>query len=150
MEEPEVIPRREAVIGLGLLGALSLALVATIVFRIVNAAPRHALPGTSPLWAAAPLEPPTLVEATAPMAAPTTAAATPNAPVPPIDDRYALETIAPALPAAAPIPTIEDDSSSVPAASLAPAFAPTQNERYSSGPPPVEVARPRFVPPSGN
>jgi hypothetical protein len=41
MDERESIPRREALAGLGLLSLLSAGLVGTIVFRIVNAAPRQ-------------------------------------------------------------------------------------------------------------
>jgi hypothetical protein len=42
MDERESIPRRETVVGLGLLALLATGLVGTIVFRIVNAAPRNA------------------------------------------------------------------------------------------------------------
>ena len=49
MDERTAIPRREAVAGLAALGALSLALVGTIVFRIVHAAPRPATP-TPAMW----------------------------------------------------------------------------------------------------
>lgn len=40
MEEHEVVRRREAVLGLGVLGLLGVALVGTVVIRIIEATPR--------------------------------------------------------------------------------------------------------------
>lgn len=67
MEEDEAIGRRDAVLGLGLLGGLLAALVGTIFFRIVNpsAPARTSLDGLTiatelaepPAWAAAAMPP---------------------------------------------------------------------------------------------
>lgn len=42
--DDEIIPRRDAIAGLGLMGMLLIALVGTIVFRIVNSSRDHAGP----------------------------------------------------------------------------------------------------------
>jgi hypothetical protein len=51
MDEQEALPRREAAMGVGLLGVLLLGLVATIVIRIVHAAPRRGAAQSAATWA---------------------------------------------------------------------------------------------------
>lgn len=144
MDEHDTIPRREAILGLGLLGALSIALVATIMYRIVHSAPRNAPPVSAPTWAAAPAIVPEPATATAAPIVQTHAPAT--------GDRYAGHPFATALPPAAAIPTTGDGSSSVPATSLAPALmpvdqAPTMAEPPLAEPPLAEPQQPEFVRP---
>ncbi len=97
MDEPEVIPRREAVVGLGLLGLFTAALVGTVLFRIVQATPKRAPQTPATVWAS-------------------------QEPASPLTDEAALTPGEPQLaaeisPPAAPIPTIDDGASSVPVSS---------------------------------
>lgn len=133
MEEGDGIPRREALTGLGFLAVLMLALVGTIVARIVRSAPEvvHG-PAATTTWAsqnmpaAADAELQSLGE---PPAAPATS-----------NDAVAVDE----LPTATPIPAIATEASSLPAASETPALAPPVEM-----PPQQPAARPVFVAPAG-
>jgi hypothetical protein len=136
MDEPEVIPRREALLGLGLLGLTTVALVGTVVFRIVQEAPPRTPQAPVTVWASqTPAKP--LVEAT------TAAAEVESGPSEP---RLAAEI----SPPAAPIPTIDDGAGSVPVstnaipadAALARPEAPVEEEIPAP-------ALPYFVAPAG-
>lgn len=71
MEEHDVISRREAVAGLGLLGVLIAGLIGTIVFRIVHARPKPAPQPSGVEWAME--QPPSYGETTADALAPAAA-----------------------------------------------------------------------------
>ena len=127
MEERETIPRREATIGVGLLGILTAALVGTVVFRIIHAAPPRRPAQTSAVWASH-----------SPISAEGSLSA--------VEPQLAAEQ----LPPAAPIPTIDDGASSIPATSTTaplPATAAPQLPSSESTRAPMD-ARPYFVAPS--
>jgi hypothetical protein len=132
MDEREGIPHRDAIAGLSLLGLLFAGLVGTIVFRIVNAQPRHTTTAPAATWA-------------------TNAGDAPASPLPlngtlaPSDDRYATSPPPTTLPTAAPIPTTEDGSTSIPAESITPAPIEIGQPVQQA---PVEPVRPRFLAPS--
>jgi hypothetical protein len=131
MDEPDVIPRREAFAGLVLLGALGIALMGTIVYRIHYAKPMRATPQTQGAWNWANVAEP--VAPTIGQEGEVTAAAI--APTEPL-------AIAPPPPSIEPIPTLENDSANVPAASMTVAPPPAT----AVEPPPL--ARPIFVAPA--
>jgi hypothetical protein len=127
MDDDETIPRREAIAGLSLLGALTLALVGTIAFRIIHAAPRRGNPSPAANWASS--QPAVELEST-PMA--------PVAPIAPTTEQLFTED---ADPPAESIPVIANDSGGVPAVSTTGATA-----SDTQSPPPASE-RPRFVAP---
>jgi hypothetical protein len=96
MDDHDVISRREAVAGLGLLSVLCAGLIGTIVFRIVHARPKPATPSQLTMWAS---------DAVPPSRATADVAAAPMAAEP--------------LPSAAPIPTVDEGQSDVPTVSAA-------------------------------
>jgi hypothetical protein len=130
MDEPDVIPRREAIAGVTLLGALGIALVGTIVYRIHYAVPIKATPRPQGSWTWA-----NVAETPAPTTAvedvPSAVAGLPEEPL-----AAAIE-----LPPVEPIPTIEDSSASIPAASTT--VAPPPATVVEPAPP----VRPIFVAP---
>ncbi len=120
MDEQESISRREAAGGLSVLGVLMFALIGTIVFRIVQAAPRHSAIPAEPTWAsnapAAPLPAPSPAE---------------------------HEPVGEALPIVSRIPVAAGGAGETPATSMS--DAPVAEEREPSH---VDQ-RPRFVAPTG-
>jgi hypothetical protein len=126
MDDDETIPRREAIAGLSLLGALTLALVGTIAFRIIHAAPRRGNPPPAANWASQPA-----VELES----------RPMAPVTPMAPTTELLFAEDADPPAESIPVIADDSSG------APAVSPTGATTPNTPSPPPAIQRPRFVAP---
>jgi hypothetical protein len=120
MDDDETIPRREVLAGLSLLGVLSLALVGTIAFRIIHAAPRRGVSPSATTWASQPA-----VELAPAPAAPTTG------------QLFADD----ADPPAAPIPVFAEGSTSIPAVSTTDATALDAQAR------PFESERPRFIAP---
>jgi hypothetical protein len=125
MDDRDVIPRDEAIGGLALLGALTLALVGTIVLRIVQTDASRATKPTETAWASssdiASIEPTT----------------------------HESQRDASLTPATAGISTVDEqdalapDSSDAATAPITP--APTLENPQ---PPPIDV-RPRFIAPSG-
>jgi hypothetical protein len=102
MDDDDIISRREAVAGLGLLGVLFAGLIGAIGIRIVYARPKPATTSPPTLWAS---------DAAAPSDGSADVAAAPLASEP--------------LPSAAPIPTVADQQSDVPTVSAA---APVEEE----------------------
>lgn len=120
MDDDETIPRREVLAGLSLLGVLTLALVGTIAFRIIHAAPRRGVPAPTTTWASQPA---------------TELAPAPHAPT--TGQLFADD----ADPPAAPIPVIAEGSTSIPAVSTTDAAA------LDAPAWPPEGERPRFISP---
>lgn len=111
MDDDDAIPRREAVLGLGLLGALTIALVGAIVFRIVTVAPRK-----SPYAGAAQI----VLAAPAQQLAPGTV----DVPAPAAMADAGAEGRENSLPPATPIATSDGDSRSLPAAATSDVVTP--------------------------
>jgi hypothetical protein len=134
MDEGDGIPRREALTGLGFLAMLMLALVGTIVARIVRSAPEvvHGPAPPPPTWASQDL--PAHVDDEVQQAGDPPAAEDPSSNALAVDQ----------LPIATPIPTVATDAASIPAGSEAPALTPPDEM-----PPQEPIARPVFVAPAG-
>jgi hypothetical protein len=127
MEEQEALPRREAVLGVGLLGVLLLGLVGTIVIRIVHAKPRRGDAPSAASWASQSLPP-------APVA---------DAPI------FAAQAAQEEAPPATPIPIVDANEGIVARASTA---EPTEASSAADAPAetaPVAPQRPAFVAPGG-
>lgn len=121
MDERETIPRREAAIGIGLLGLFTAALIGTVVFRIVQAGPQRGPQTTTTVWASQ--EPANVAGELDARAAPLAAEISPPA---------------------APIPTIDDGASSVPVSSNVAPLEPMNTPADSPAP-----TSPHFVAPAG-
>jgi hypothetical protein len=122
MDEQEALPRREAALGVGLLGVLLLGLVGTIVIRIVHAKPRRGAAPSAATWAS--------------QSSPTTQPPVANV----LGDatRIAGEDASPAT----PIPTVDATEASVaPASSI-------EADRAASEAAPLTPQAPEFVAPS--
>jgi cytoskeletal protein RodZ len=109
MEDPEGIARGEAAAGLALVGALGLGLVGTIVYRIVQAAPRSA-PTPAAAWASQSTGAAVEQAAATSAAPPSEAAELPSEAAPPVappptSDAIAIDIGDPD--ASAPIPPLE-------------------------------------------
>lgn len=127
MDEYESIPRRDALAGLGVLSLLALALVGTIVFRIVHSSPHHGAAHRAEAWTKqSPVIP-----------------ATGDSPLFSEPGAVVDSEIDPARLPATPIPVASESSSNIPAASTA--------ESTLVAPPPEPQsppARPHFVAPA--
>jgi hypothetical protein len=128
MDEQDVIPRGEAIAGLALLGVLAAALVGTIVFRIVDAAPRRSPQIPTTTWASE------------------SDARTIDNPMQLLSEEPQIGQIDSSSPRqpAAPIPIADDESVSIPAASTTHATPLPSDENQ-----PPTAGRPHFVAPAG-
>jgi hypothetical protein len=134
MDEQDAIPRQEALAGVGIIAALSIALVATMVLRIVGSTPETPRrPATASMWAA---------QTESALA---TDVAFDEAPAPLGEAAGdSAEIVAEPFPTATPIPTADTKSVSMPAASLSPTFElPIEQQ-------PEPLERPVFIAPAGH
>lgn len=122
MEEQEGLPRREAALGVGLLGVLLIGLVGTIVIRIVHAKPRREAAPAAATWAS--------------QSVPTTTTSPADVPS---DPTQLVGEDAPAT----PIPTVDARETSVAPASTIEAGGDAWEEA------PLAPQPPAFVAPSG-
>jgi hypothetical protein len=129
MEERDVVPRREAIVGLGLLGIFSIALTGTLAYRIVYPT-KH--------------EPPKVVlnewESQGPLPADPSELFTPEANAPQLANEE--------FPAVDPIPTVTEGSPSVPASAINEVETPPQVEAPATMDAPHPAEAPTFVAPS--
>ncbi len=132
MDEREAIPRREAVTGLGFLAVLMVALVATIVARIVRSAPEVLDELAAPTTRAS-QDMPATVDAQLQDAWDQPAADAAS------NDALAVDQ----LPAATPTPTAEAETTNIPTASVTPEIV----QPLETSPEPLPT-RPVFIAPA--